>query len=626
MRQGVKHKAADAIIRPLLDRAKTLLSQYEILLPEGQNETEFCVDIAVAVERAVFRICYTAAKLAAEYNNKIRSINFNLKKNNALADEVLNGGILPERLAEMSTDEMANKELKEYMAKVRIQAEINVTLVKTDGPRIRKTHKGEELVEPLQESSRSPGPEEILVPSVIQANGPRARKTRKGRGLVEPLWELSQSSRPEEIMAPSAIETDGSRVRKTRKGRELAEPLWEPSRSSRPEETLAPSAIETDGPRVRETRKGRELFEPSRSPRPGEISFPSIIEKYANDEPEEVQYGQQLMTQDLENSMMEPVTPPEFWSTSPTSPSRRSNSPNRGKQLSMLCGFDQAPEDSDSFDDFDDYNDSPPYMPEDVHTLIRQSQLEKSPSPPSNFYSPWDDQMGATDVVEESWVGRIEMKGIEGICTTGELMGGPDSISGVNWPTLLDELLHVDSEISPAVANGFLMDVCPSNSTSVMMVCLNPMDEADETEWTKVFDHFKSIGRYGAVRKHYHECISAMYLIFLDIHDRVPMWFQFLDPPSRVATNGRQTRMMFVVFAISQNQIAPPRPEIDEARASSWNPWPAASAIDHSYSTMNYSDITTNYITVNEMANRSHWTTDHGSLHNGLDDVRMWGE
>lgn len=475
-RDSKKKNAVKLLAGPLLSRAQDLLSRSDIVLPQNKCEVVFCTEVAIAVEKAVFEICYKAAKLTAEYMNKIRSIQFNLRKNHALADEVLRGGINPTRLAEMSTDEMANKELKEYMARVRIQAEINVTLVTTDGPRIRKTHKGEELVEPLRESSRSPKPEAIL--------------------------------------------------------------------------------------------------------------FPSAIEKDASNDPEEVRRGRQLTTQDFKNiNVVRSATSLGFWNSGTNSSSEISNSPNRGKKLSALYGFNLAQDNLYSSEDSDRYS-PPPCLAGVVSSLIGQSQREKSSSPLNIFDSPWKGQM-TTSLAAERWVGRIEMKGIEGICTTGELMGGPESIFGTSWSTILDEIIHLDFDASPGVANNHLKDLCITNSTSVMVVRLNPMDKADETRWAELFDYFRSIGRYGVIGKNYLGCISAMYLIFLEIYDRVPAWFEYLDPPSRVATHGRQERVMLVAFAVERSQNGPPRSESDESMGD-WNPLSREASVTDLSSSVGY--------------------------------------
>lgn len=453
-RTGAKDKAVQMIVKPLVSRAQDLLSQHELLLPLGKSAKVFCNDLAIAVEMAVFTNCYEAAKVPAEYNNKIRSIHFNLGKNHSLASEVLSGGIPPKRLAQMNTDEMANKELKEYMEKVRIQAEINVTLVTTDGPRIRKTHKGEELVEPLHQPSRSPGPEEIFSPSFIESDPP--------------------------------------------------------------------------------------------------------------DQPEDVQHNEQAGgIQNLQNAdAIEVASPPDSWTLIPTHSCSRPKSPNQGKQLYTLSGFDQVGVDKDIqfYEEFEGSNNFQPCMPHDIDS---DSQPWASQSPPSTLDSASGECVVGTSSGEQ-WVGRIEMRGIEGICTRGELVGGPNTISGAKWSDLLDELLHVDSDVSPAVANSYLKDLCTSNSTSVMMANLRPMDVADKTEWTRVFNHFIHIGRYGVVGKHYLGCIRAMYLICLENHHQAPGWFEHLGPPAVIDTYCQDPRLMLVVFAIIRNQVDTTPLGIDE--------------------------------------------------------------
>lgn len=168
LRRGREMTKVNAIIlvkAPLMTRGQQMIENFDLVLDSEQTLETYCASIGTAVENAVYQGCYKAAKLPLEYNNKVRAIGFNLVRNHSLASEVLWERITPARLAEMTTDEMANKELKEYMEKVRIQSEINITLVKSDGPRIRKTHKGEEFVEELRELRQTPTPEENIFPS-----------------------------------------------------------------------------------------------------------------------------------------------------------------------------------------------------------------------------------------------------------------------------------------------------------------------------------------------------------------------------------------------------------------------------------------------------------------------------
>jgi hypothetical protein len=85
---------------------------------------------------------------SAEYKNKFRSISFNLKdvKNTSLRDRVLSGNLPPEELVKMSSEEMANQELREQAERIREEGVAQSVLKVQEGPRIRRTHKGEEIV------------------------------------------------------------------------------------------------------------------------------------------------------------------------------------------------------------------------------------------------------------------------------------------------------------------------------------------------------------------------------------------------------------------------------------------------------------------------------------------------
>lgn len=76
-----------------------------------------------------------------------RSIAFNLKQNQDLANGLLTRTLTPSALAVMTTDDMASKELKAETAEMKARADKQSIMVTEDGPRVRRTHKGEEIVE-----------------------------------------------------------------------------------------------------------------------------------------------------------------------------------------------------------------------------------------------------------------------------------------------------------------------------------------------------------------------------------------------------------------------------------------------------------------------------------------------
>lgn len=139
------------------------MDRHDLLLPVGIGVEDLCSHLALAIELAVFNTFHGGSGvLPMGYQTKLRSIEYNLRKNPALSNELLCDGVTPQGLANMTTDDMAVKELKGLKEQILAQQDINLTLVKLAGPRIRKTHKGDELVGSDIESDISAKPDDSL--------------------------------------------------------------------------------------------------------------------------------------------------------------------------------------------------------------------------------------------------------------------------------------------------------------------------------------------------------------------------------------------------------------------------------------------------------------------------------
>ena len=87
-----------------------------------------------------------------KYKNKYRSLIFNLKdpKNQGLFRKVVSGKISPERLVQMSAEELASSELAKWREREKITM---LEMIKRDAAEkvnqviVKKTHKGEEVIE-----------------------------------------------------------------------------------------------------------------------------------------------------------------------------------------------------------------------------------------------------------------------------------------------------------------------------------------------------------------------------------------------------------------------------------------------------------------------------------------------
>lgn len=72
---------------------------------------------------------------------------FNVKKNSFLIDRLLSGSLKADELATMATEEMASEDKQREYAAMREAAEKQLILTEETAPRMRKTHKGDELVD-----------------------------------------------------------------------------------------------------------------------------------------------------------------------------------------------------------------------------------------------------------------------------------------------------------------------------------------------------------------------------------------------------------------------------------------------------------------------------------------------
>ncbi len=138
-RQG----GAKLIQKGLLHAIPIALNNAIYVLAKGDTVDTKAERLAIEVEDAVHK---THADKAA-YNKQARALFNNLKQNQELCNGLLTRSLSPAALAVMTTDDMASKELKKETAEMKARADKQSIMVTDDGPRIRRTHKGEEMIE-----------------------------------------------------------------------------------------------------------------------------------------------------------------------------------------------------------------------------------------------------------------------------------------------------------------------------------------------------------------------------------------------------------------------------------------------------------------------------------------------
>ena len=179
LQHETRRKVAGALVRTFVDQTQLAQKSGTFKVPQGQKLEPFGLRLGLAVEYAVYLNFWgQQGDPSPLYGDKFRSINYNVKKNPALRDRLLNGSLSPNEFSKMSVDDMASKELQEKTAEMKKEAEKQHMLIQEDGPRIRRTHKGEELVG--DDSQQADGTESIFShapaprrTSEVDANAPR---------------------------------------------------------------------------------------------------------------------------------------------------------------------------------------------------------------------------------------------------------------------------------------------------------------------------------------------------------------------------------------------------------------------------------------------------------------------
>jgi hypothetical protein len=115
-------------------------------IPDGETAKSLGSKLALQISLAA--VAHYGEPVAGDspFSARLRAIMFNVKKNAILVDRLLSGSLKPQELVAMPTEEMASEDKQKEFAAMREAAEKQMILTEEAGPRLRKTHKGEELV------------------------------------------------------------------------------------------------------------------------------------------------------------------------------------------------------------------------------------------------------------------------------------------------------------------------------------------------------------------------------------------------------------------------------------------------------------------------------------------------
>ncbi|KAL8736759.1 MAG: hypothetical protein Q9166_000125 [cf. Caloplaca sp. 2 TL-2023] len=148
LQADARRKIAGALVKLFIEQTKQAQKEAVFSLPPNQSADAFGTKLGLAVEYAIFMNFWgAAAEPNTQYPDKFRTISYNVKQNSDLRNRLLTGDLSPSDFSKMSSHDMASKDLQEKTAEMKRAVDKQAVLVEQQGPRIRRTHKGEEFVE-----------------------------------------------------------------------------------------------------------------------------------------------------------------------------------------------------------------------------------------------------------------------------------------------------------------------------------------------------------------------------------------------------------------------------------------------------------------------------------------------
>jgi hypothetical protein len=138
---------AKALSKSIIHVLMSMQKQGEIQLEEGDTVDSMSETFALQIERGVYDT-HPVTKGQKEYNQQIKSLSFNLKNNPELCQGLVYKTLSPATLAVMTSEQLASSEMQKQTAEMKAKAEKQSILYTSEtGPRVRRTHKGEEVVD-----------------------------------------------------------------------------------------------------------------------------------------------------------------------------------------------------------------------------------------------------------------------------------------------------------------------------------------------------------------------------------------------------------------------------------------------------------------------------------------------
>lgn len=141
-----RQKIALALSKLISEDVQARAGEGVFRIPDGQTAKSLGEYHASRIEYALHM--NHGGPSSAPYGAQFRTLNANLKKNKTLIEELLARSLTADELSTMSSSDMASEELQKERAAMKAEADRQTIIDhRAEGPRYRRTHKGDEIVE-----------------------------------------------------------------------------------------------------------------------------------------------------------------------------------------------------------------------------------------------------------------------------------------------------------------------------------------------------------------------------------------------------------------------------------------------------------------------------------------------
>ncbi|KAH8704907.1 transcription factor S-II, central domain-containing protein [Talaromyces proteolyticus] len=196
IQSDARKKAASHLITVFEDQITGAQKDGTYALPADRQAEDVARNLGLSVEHAMYtHLCNGSGEPNEAYKSQLRTIVFNVKKNPGLRDRLLTGSLAPTALATMRAQDMASEEQQQKDAEIKREAEKQHIIMQEQGPRIRRTHKGEEVIEGDGQAGTS---ESIFSSTSVHRAAAEADNTATPQSPSGPGRTVANSQQPQE--------------------------------------------------------------------------------------------------------------------------------------------------------------------------------------------------------------------------------------------------------------------------------------------------------------------------------------------------------------------------------------------------------------------------------------------